>query len=368
MVDIQSRINTKRYTSTTRRSLWNRRAKLFEAYYNAWTYNNDAYTSGELIWDIDGNQLATNTNDNPNGAPMWTNKVSIDYSADAWYVLQAKVAELQEIADQLYQDADDMSYKLGDVDHDGKITVVDYARVRNMILCAVGYDDIEEEAVKFAADANEDKLIDVADLSAISTIIFGPNATSSRAALFASDFSAENKISAAIESEETTIFGKTVRMAVNVESGVAFTAGQFDVKLPAGMKLVGASVSERGNGHEVLTGDLENGMKRVVVSVVENNSFYGNSGTLIYLDVEVASDFNGGNIELSDAIFTDGRANSYRLTNNGPVVPTGIDGVEAATAKERIYSVGGQMMKAVKKGLNIIVGENNKTQKVVNNK
>ena len=368
LVDIQSRINTKRYTSTTRRSLWNRRAKLFEAYYNAWTYNNDAYTSGELIWDIDGNQLATNTNDNPNGAPMWTNKVSIDYSADAWYVLQAKVAELQEIADQLYQDADDMSYKLGDVDHDGKITVVDYARVRNMILCAVGYDDIEEEAVKFAADANEDKLIDVADLSAISTIIFGPNATSSRAALFASDFSAENKISAAIESEETTIFGKTVRMAVNVESGVAFTAGQFDVKLPAGMKLVGASVSERGNGHEVLTGDLENGMKRVVVSVVENNSFYGNSGTLIYLDVEVASDFNGGNIELSDAIFTDGRANSYRLTNNGPVVPTGIDGVEAATAKERIYSVGGQMMKAVKKGLNIIVGENNKTQKVVNNK
>ena len=368
LVDIQSRINTKRYTSTTRRSLWNRRAKLVEAYYNAWTYNNDAYTSGKLIWDIDGNQLATNTNDNPNGTPIWDNLVSIDYSADAWYVLQAKVAELQEIADQLYQDADDMSYKLGDVDHDGKITVVDYARVRNMILCAVGYDDIEEEAVKFAADANEDKLIDVADLSAISTIIFGPNATSSRAALFASDFSAENKISAAIESEETTIFGKTVRMAVNVESGVAFTAGQFDVKLPAGMKLVGASVSERGNGHEVLTGDLENGMKRVVVSVVENNSFYGNSGTLVYLDVEVASDFNGGNIELSDAIFTDGRANSYRLTNNGPVVPTGIDGVEAATAKERIYSVGGQMMKAVKKGLNIIVGENNKTQKVVNNK
>ncbi len=368
LVDIQSRINTKRYTSTTRRSLLNRRSELVDAYNNACIYNDDAYYSGKLIWDIDGNQLATNTNDNPNGTPIWTNKVSIDYSADAWYVLQAKVAELQEIADQLYQDADDMSYKLGDVDHDGKITVVDYARVRNMILCAVGYDDIEEEAVKFAADANEDKLIDVADLSAISYIIFGPNATSSRAALFASDFSAENKISAAIESEETTIFGKTVRMAVNVESGVAFTAGQFDVKLPAGMKLVGASVSERGNGHEVLTGDLENGMKRVVVSVVENNSFYGNSGTLVYLDVEVASDFNGGNIELSDAIFTDGRANSYRLTNNGPVVPTGIDGVEAATAKERIYSVGGQMMKAVKKGLNIIVGENNKTQKVVNNK
>lgn len=365
--DIQTRIYTKRYTTTTRLSLLNRRDELRNAYDYAWTYNYDAYWSGQLIWDIDGNQLATNSNDNPDGTPIWTNKVSIDYSADAWYVLKKKVAELQDLADQLYKDADDMSYILGDVDHDGQVTVVDYARVRNMILCAIGYKDINDEAVRFAADANEDSEINVSDLSAISTTIFGRNENSpSYAALFASDFSAENKISAAIDSEETTIFGKTVRVAVNVESGVAFTAGQFDVKLPAGMKLVGASLSERANGHEVLTGDLDNGMKRVVVSVVENNAFSGNNGTLVYLDVEVESGFNGGNIELSDAIFSDARANSYRLTNNGPVVPTGIDGVEAATAKERIYSVGGQMMKAVKKGINILVGEDNKSKKVVN--
>lgn len=365
--DIYSRIRTNRFTPTTRGTLLNRYYALNNAYYSAITYNDAAYYQGELIWDIDGKELATNTNDNPNGDPIWTNKVEIDYSSKAWYVLQEKLAELQNLADQLYDDADAMSYELGDVDHDGNVTVVDYARVRNMILCAIGYNDIKEEAVRYAADANEDSEINVSDLSAISIKIFGPNVnSSSRAALFASDFSAENKIAAAIDSEETTIFGKTVRVAVNVESGVAFTAGQFDVKLPAGMKLVGASLSERANGHEVLTGDLDNGMKRVVVSVVENNAFSGNNGTLVYLDVEVESGFNGGNIELSDAIFSDARANSYRLTNNGPVVPTGIDGVEAATAKERIYSVGGQMMKAVKKGINILVGEDNKSKKVVN--
>ena len=364
--DIDSRIRNKRYTSTTRRSLLNRRAELEDAYNNAWTYNEDAYVYGKLIWDIDGNQLATNNNDNPNGIPDWINKVSIDYSADAWYVLQAKVAELQEIADQLYQDADDMSYILGDVDHDGQVTVVDYARVRNMILCAIGYKDIEDESVRFAADANEDSEINVSDLSAISTKIFGPKANSSRAALFASDFSAENKISAAVESEETTVFGKTIRIAVNVESGVAFTAGQFDVKLPAGMKLAKASLSERANGHEVLTNELNSGLQRVLVSVVENNSFAGNNGALVYLDVEVGSGFNGGNIELSNAIFSDVRANSYKLTSDAPIVPTGIDGIEAATVKERIYSVGGQMMKAVKKGINIIVGDDNKSKKVVN--
>lgn len=366
--DIYSRIWNKRYTKTTRTSLLNRRDELDKAYNNALTYNDYAYWQGKLIWDIDGNQLATNINDNPDGDPIWTNLVSIDYSADAWYVLKKKVAELQDLADQLYKDADDMSYILGDVDHDGNVTVIDYARVRNMILSGITYEDIADEVVRYSADATVDKKINVADLSKISTIIFvGENVNNpSRAALFASDFSAENKIAATIDSEETTIFGKTVRVAINVESGVAFTAGQFDVKLPAGMKLVGASLSERANGHEVLTGDLENGMKRVVVSVVENNSFYGNNGALVYLDVEVASEFNGGNIELSDAIFTDGCANSYYLTNNGPVVPTGIDSVEAATAKERIYSVGGQMMKAVKKGINIIVGDDNKSKKVVN--
>lgn len=366
-------LSNNKFTPSTSGQLWSEYNNLDYARYNANNYNDRVYNYGGTYKDIDGNYIeiiesARPTDPNAEPSYKWVDK---DYVTEAWPEVKTKAAELQAAADELLARAKANSYILGDVDHDGKVTIIDYARVRNMILSGITYEKIADEVVRYAADATQDQNINVADLSKISSFIFGDNpnnAAAARAALFASDFSAENKISAAIESEETTIFGKTVRMAVNVESGVAFTAGQFDVKLPAGMKLVGASVSERGNGHEVLTGDLENGMKRVVVSVVENNSFYGNSGTLIYLDVEVASDFNGGNIELSDAIFTDGRANSYRLTNNGPVVPTGIDGVEAATAKERIYSVGGQMMKAVKKGLNIIVGENNKTQKVVNNK
>ena len=366
-------LSNNKFTPNTKWQLDSEYYELYYARYYANNYNNGVYNNGGTIKDIDGNYIEiieSSDPTNPDAEPSYK-WVSKEYVTEVWPEVKAKAAELQTAANDLLARVQANSYILGDVDHDGKVTIIDYARVRNMILSGITYEKIADEVVRYAADATQDQNINVADLSKISSFIFGDNpnnAAAARAALFASDFSAENKISAAIESEETTIFGKTVRMAVNVESGVAFTAGQFDVKLPAGMKLVGASVSERGNGHEVLTGDLENGMKRVVVSVVENNSFYGNSGTLIYLDVEVASDFNGGNIELSDAIFTDGRANSYRLTNNGPVVPTGIDGVEAATAKERIYSVGGQMMKAVKKGLNIIVGENNKTQKVVNNK
>ena len=361
-------LNNNKYTWSTKSQLQSEYYQLGDSKYYAYLYNENIYDGGQTQLDINGQPIeiiesADPTDPNARPKYKWVNK---DYVTEAWPEVKAKAAELQAAANELLARAQANSYILGDVDHDGKVTVIDYARVRNMILSGIAYDDIADEVVRYSADATVDKKINVADLSKISTFIFGENVNNaSRAALFASDFSAENKIAAAIDSEETTIFGKTVRVAINVESGVAFTAGQFDVKLPAGMKLVGASLSERANGHEVLTGDLENGMKRVVVSVVENNSFNGNNGALVYLDVEVASEFNGGNIEVSDAIFTDGCANSYYLTNNGPVVPTGIDGVEAATAKERIYSVGGQMMKAVKKGINILVGDDNKSKKVV---
>ena len=361
-------LSNNKFTPSTSSQLWSEYYNLGNARYYAYIYNKNVYNNDGTYKDIDGNYIEiieSSDPTNPDAKPYykWVNK---DYVTEVWPEVKTKAAELQAAADELLARAQANSYILGDVDHDGQVTVVDYARVRNMILCAIGYKDIEDEAVRFAADANEDSEINVSDLSAISTKIFGPNANSSRAALFASDFTAENKISAAVESEETTVFGKTVRLAINVESGVAFTAGQFDVKLPAGMKLAKASLSDRANGHEVLTNELSNGLQRVLVSVVENNSFAGNNGALVYLDVEVGSGFNGGNIELSNAIFSDVRANSYKLTSDAPIVPTGIDGIEAATVKERIYSVGGQMMKAVKKGINIIVGDDNKSKKVVN--
>ena len=131
------------------------------------------------------------------------------------------------------------------------------------------------------------------------------------------------------------------------------------------MKLAGQSLSSRANGHELFANEIAGGTYRLVASTVENNAFNGSNGALIYLDVEVGSDYNGGNITIDNVIFSDAQANSYYLTNNGPIVPTGIEGIEAASVKERIYSVGGQMMKAVKKGINIIVGENNETKKVV---
>ena len=328
------------------------------------TYNEDVYTKEKAFKDLyDGTTLG----DNDKGISVDYLGEPIDENRGGWLRVKARAEELLESAKQLVSDVDEYYYIVGDADNDKRVTVNDYSEVRGWILTAKKFDDVSE-AQRYAGDVNGDEEFTVGDMTGISNIIFynsvtGPQAGApSRARAFNAS---ADQLTVANESEETTIFGKTVRMAVSLDNAEAFTAGQMDIILPQGMKLAGQSLSSRANGHELLANEIAAGTYRLVASTVENNAFNGSNGALIYLDVEVGSDYNGGNITIDNVIFSDAQANSYYLTNNGPIVPTGIEGIEAASVKERIYSVGGQMMKAVKKGINIIVGENNNTKKVV---
>lgn len=138
----------------------------------------------------------------------------------------------------------------------------------------------------------------------------------------------------------------------------------MDVKLPAGMTLTGESLTERANGHELVSSDL-NGTHRVVVATPENNAFLNDGNAVLYLDVQVGGDYNGGDVEISNIIFSDAQARSYNLNGVSTNNPTGIGSITAPTVSERIYSVGGQVMKAVKKGVNIIKGTDGSTKKVI---
>ncbi len=356
-------IDVKKYGPNSYETLLNAKAAIDASLKNAAKYNQDAYDDNNIYNDIDGNDVSIITPDYSEPMP-----IRCPYMDEAWPTIQSKLASILEEIDAFAQEVEDKQFLLGDANHDGNIDVRDYQVVRNWILTAKTFAELDEEKA-FGGDVNSDKRFNVADLTCISNLIFDPDfvipnaaAASARARVMGA---AEDKLTLTTESEETTIFGKTVRLAVNLDNVEAFTAGQMDITLPQGMKLAGQSLSSRANGHEVLANEISNGTFRLLVSTVENNEFNGSNGALIYLDVEVGSDFNGGNISIDEVVFSDAQGKSYYLTNNGPIVPTGIDGIEAATVKERIYSVGGQMMKAVKKGINIIVGENNKTQKVV---
>ena len=359
-IDIKYTLN---YGGNRAADLQNEYNRIYGLADKAEDYNNDA-EDNSISKDINGEDCR-----------IWVDwmggysEIGVNYLEEAWPTLQTRIATLQADADKFANDVVELAYILGDADNDKRITVNDYSEVRGWILSATKFEKVSE-AKRYGGDVNGDGEFTVADMTGISNLIFHeqwdwtPARVSARmrAAADASD-----QLTLTSESEETTIFGKTVRMALNVENAETFTAGQLDIMLPQGMKIAAQSLSDRANGHELLANELGNGIVRMVASTVENNAFTGHNGALIYIDVEVGSDYNGGQIAIDNVIFSDAKANSYYLSKNAPILPTGVEGIQAATMKERIYSVGGQMLKAVKKGVNIIKGENG-TKKVISNK
>lgn len=353
-----------KYGGTRYDDLKERFKQIDEAHNNADKYNEDAFNKSSISYDIDGKDVRVE-----NEETGVLENIKIDYLAEAWPTLQAKLETLLAEAEQLVKDVDDLAYIKGDADNDKKVTVNDYSTVRNWILTATAFEDVSESQ-RYAGDVDGNKQFTVADMTQISNIIFYGNplgkqedAAGAKGQLTVVD---NDEITLVKESEETSVFGKTVRVAVNVAHNVAFTAGQFDVKLPEGMKIASQSLTERGNGHELLCNEIGNGLYRMVAATIDNTKFNGRTGALVVLDVEVSGSYTGGEISVSNAIFSDANGISYTIVgpgNDGET--TGIGGVTAPTVKERIYSIGGQMKKALKKGINIIVGEDGKGHKVV---
>lgn len=353
------------YAETRYDDLWNRLNSMQDAYHWAYVYNYNAYNRDYVDTDIDGNDIRVYNEQTGSFEP-----VSVDYIAVAWPAVKAKVELLLADVEQISKDINDWAFVLGDIDNDKMVTVNDYSTVRNWILTSTGYEDENlTENQRFAGDVNGDKSFTVADITQISNIIFYGNRNGQSPTLGVMDMNPtvdNSGITLAKQSEETTLFGKTVRVAVCVGHNVAFTAGQFDVKLPEGMKLSAQSLTERSSNHELLCNEIENGTYRMVVSNIENNMFVDRSGALVLLDIEVQGNYNGDGITITNAIFADANGVAYNLTTPANGNTNGVDGITTApTVKERIYSVGGQVKNALVKGINIIVGDNGKAKKVI---
>lgn len=328
-------------------------------------YNTNMYTAGAYDHDIYGGLIT-----NKDGKPV---SVVKDYVSVVYPEVQEKV---EEILVGLNHDEMIANIVPGDADQDANhlVTVNDYSEVRSWILSAKTYDAVPE-ANAVAGDVNGDKKFTVADLTKISNIIFygnpdGEEGTSTKARALNSNpiASVDDVITVNKTSEETTVFGKTVQIAIEVAHQQTLTAGQFDVKLPEGMKLVGQELTDRANGHELLSNEIADGQYRFVASTIDNNAFNGNSGSIVVLNVEVDGSYQGGAIEVSNAIFSDAKGRSYSITRgigDGTGETTGIDNITAPTMKERIYSIGGMVKKSIQKGINIIVGEDGTARKVV---
>lgn len=329
------------------------------------SYNSNMYTAGGYDHDINGGLI---TDEKGNSVTVYKDYVSVVYPE-----VQEKV---EAILGELNHVEMIANIVLGDADQDANhlVTVNDYSEVRSWILSAKTYADVPE-ANAVAGDVNGDKKFTVADLTKISNIVFygnpdGEEGTTTKARALNSNpiASVDDVITVNKTSEETTVFGKTVQIAIEVAHQQTLTAGQFDVKLPEGMKLVGQELTDRANGHELLSNEIADGQYRFVASTIDNNAFNGNSGSIVVLNVEVDGSYQGGAIEVSNAIFSDAKGRSYSITRgigDGTGETTGIDNITAPTMKERIYSIGGMVKKSIQKGINIIVGEDGTARKVV---
>lgn len=294
--------------------------------------------------DINGNAWL-----NPDGSEA--RQKEINYSKDEEYgvkLVAATSESLVESMNALRTSIEENTYVLGDVTEDGVVLTDDYLTVLNAVLDP---ETLEGGKMFAAADVNRDGKISIADVTLIAAKVTNGLWPSLGGSLNAPMVGSENLTVSAEDNNGVQ------RIAINLENRKDYVACQMDIVLPAGMTVVGESVGNRANGHALYSKDID-GVHRVVISTIENNSFT-NGSAILYLDVQ------GGSIDkvaLDKVIFAEANGRETTITGNDA---TGINGMETeGSLKQKIYTVGGQLLDKVKQGINIVRNANGKTQKV----
>ena len=316
-------------------------------------YNSDSYTRGLITEDIDGGKLMDEEEQE------LQNK-KIDFVAEAVDAIFNKVEELKKQLAELEQNAQNSSYMLGDVNRDKEVTVADYMEILN---AALEVTTIEPGTLQFlAADINGDGEISIGDITAVVKIINGTYAPAqARSYARCMPNNSADRLSLTAEGD-----GVKQRIAVNLDATLAYNGCQMDIMLPAGVTFVGAEVANRANGFSLNSNELSNGRLRVVLSSLEEADFAHGDGALFYLDVEVSHNYAGNGVGVENILFTDNAVHVYALPAVSGDETTGIGTVSVGEeVKEKIYSVSGKLMNGLKRGVNIIRGNDGTSKKVL---
>lgn len=294
--------------------------------------------------DINGNAWL-----NPDGSVAAVKPINYPKDEEYGVKLVAATSEsLVESMNALRTSIEENTYVLGDVTEDGVVLTDDYLAVLNALLDS---ETLEGGKVFAAADVNRDGKISIADVTLIAAKVTNGLWPSLGGSLNAPMVGSENLTVSAEDNNGVQ------RIAINLENRKDYVACQMDIVLPAGMTVVGESVGNRANGHALYSKDID-GVHRVVISTIENNCFT-NGSAILYLDVQ------GGSIDkvaLDKVIFAEANGRETYITGSDA---TGINGMEAeGSLKQKIYTVGGQLLDKVKQGINIVRNANGKTQKV----
>lgn len=316
-----------------------------------YAYNYFAANLGKIYYDINGNQLV-----DENGDPVESKNVKY---LDVAPAIEVRINELKAQVAALKQKTEENRFKLGDMDRDGSVVVDDYMAVLDIVL---NYTEEEKEALselKFmTADANQDGSINIGDLTAITNTILGVENSRMQYIKARTAETVDGAIALGLENQEGV-----QRIAVRLSNAAAYTSYQMDVKLPAGVSVMSASLGMGAADHEIYTNALADGTYRVVVTSMQNNNFANGDDALIYLEVSGKA---AAQVNVTEAMAADATGKVYNVRGIGGGETTGIDGVTAdQSMKAKIYSVGGQLMDKVTRGINIIRNADGTTKKVL---
>lgn len=307
-------------------------------------FNNDSQ-DGKIDKDIDGNDVPQGT--------------SIDYLTEAVDQIDARVETLKTDLENLWGDLSEKVYVRGDINCDSLIQVNDYTTLLDY---AIGKRELPANDTKLfrTLDVNQDKQVNVGDLTQLTNFILTGNYTPALMSQIKARFSetVNDAIALGMESQEGI-----QRIAVRLSNASAYTAYQMDVKLPAGVSVMGTSLGDAAADHEVYTNTLADGTCRVIVTSMQNSTFADSDDALIYLEVSGKA---AAQVTVTEAMAADATGKVYNVRGIGGGETTGIDGVTAdQSMKAKIYSVGGQLMDKVTRGINIIRNADGTTKKVL---
>lgn len=328
---------------------------------NMKSYNDDSHGTvdggGFISADIDGNKFY-----NEYGVPVSKYISWAAYVSDCVPAVFLRCEKLLGEVDEYRELIEASRYLIGDVNEDTKVLVDDYTTILRHTL---GAELITADRLLAAADANVDGAVNIGDLTAVARIITGTDAAEVHPA------AAPSRVRSIIvpSSDAVTVRfegeGVHQRIAISVDASRLYAGAQMDIRLPEGITLSAATAGAGAEGFAVHTNALENGMHRVVLTSLEGLTFAENGDALLWLDVQVDHNYSGEGVEISNILFSDTMAHVYSLQAPAGEA-TGLGTVSMTEeVKEKIYNVGGILMDGLKRGVNIIRGNDGTSKKVI---
>ena len=177
----------------------------------------------------------------------------------------------------------------GDANEDGDVNIADAVAVVTNILG----DPTEETFNKYTADMNDDGKINIFDVSMLVTVVLNANSTSPAHGMISG---IDN-----IAEEDVHLTKQNNRIYMGIDREGVFTAFQFDVTLPEGVELLGASLATGGTNHQLTFVKRGDNQYRVVGLSMTNEVFAATDGHLIQLQLSDSS--AAGMAKVSNVLF-----------------------------------------------------------------